>query len=301
MPVPGAGRTSRTARLTRGLPKTTALFVAILALSWTQGESNRPGWCKTEGTYRVLLVGDSWAAVSWLHESLRKSFAEIGRPSTWEKGDVTSIGGSRADQWKEPEKLDLVTRELTAHPSIDCVHVFLGGNDFVNAWNAGLTPAETERSLQRIVDDLAILVDCCLAQQSNVSVVLCGYDYLDFVETTEAAEVPWCATGAVWEKLGNPSPRQLNDAFADLETRKAELADSNPRVFHVNNFGQMQYHFGYPSKNVAPFTLEPPGNPDWPSPPEALNNGLDCMHLNEEGYLVLARNCCEQFYEDHFK
>jgi hypothetical protein len=140
-----------------------------------------------------------------------------------------------------------------------------------------------------------------LAQRSNVAVVLCGYDYLNFVEATAAAAVPWCATDAVREKLGNPSPRQLNEALAKLEELKAALAESNPRVFHVNNLGQMQHHFGYPSKGIAPFELEPPGNPDWPSPPEALNNGLDCMHLSEEGYLVLARNCCKEFYEDHFR
>ena len=231
-----------------------AISILLIALLlWCQAHPSCPSWCETEGEYRVLLVGDSWAAVSWLHGSLRKAFAEMGHPSILEKGDVTAVGGSRAEQWKQPEKLDLVTRELADHPSIDCVHVFLGGNDFVNCWTTSLTLEEEQGVFKRIVDDLSVLVDHCLAQRKDVSVVLCGYDYLNFVEATAAAAVPWCATDAVREKIGNPSSRRLNEALAQLETCKASLAESNPRVFHVNNLGQMQHHFGYPSKGDCPF------------------------------------------------
>ncbi len=253
---------------------------------------------------RVLLVGDSWAQVMWLAGSLRTAFDELGYSDVLERGDVTVLGGSRADQWKKPEKLSLITSELASHPSLDLVHISLGGNDFFTKWKTSLTPDQEIQVLTGITSDLNALIQHTLSQREDVSVLVCGYTYLNFEETREAGLVPWCAASggsAIWPVMEKPTPLQLNMGLAHLEAFKAALADEDPRISHVNNLGLMQYWFGYPSKGIAPQTVPlPEGNPEIPSPPEALNNGLDCAHLSPEGYLVLARNCVKEFYAPHF-
>ncbi len=249
---------------------------------------------------RVLLVGDSWAQVMWLAKSLRTTLDELGYGDVLEKGDVTALGGTRADQWKKLEKLTLITSELASHPSIDLVHISLGGNDFFTKWKTSLSPEQETQVLTGIANDLNVLIQHTLSQREDVSVLICGYTYLNFEETRQAGLVPWCAESggsAIWPIQGMPTPLQANTGLARLEAHKAALAEGDSRVSFVNNLGLMQYWFGYPSKGIAPRTVPlPEGNPELPSPPEALNNGLDCAHLSPEGYLVLARNCVKEFY-----
>ena len=249
---------------------------------------------------RVLLVGDSWAQVMWLAKSLRTGLDELGYGDVLERGDVTALGGTRADQWKKLEKLTLITSELANHPSIDLVHISLGGNDFFTKWKTSLSSEQETQVLTGIANDLNVLIQHTLSQRENVSVLICGYTYLNFEETRQAGLVPWCAESggsAIWPIQGMPTPLQANTGLARLEAVKAALSGEDSRVSFVNNLGLMQYWFGYPSRGIAPKTVPlPEGNPELPSPPEALNNGLDCAHLSPEGYLVLARNCVKEFY-----
>lgn len=274
-------------------------FISCLLLA---GSPTRAEFC--ERTPRVLMLGDSWAHVMWLAQSLRTAFDEAGLGGIVEQGDVTAIGGSRADQWKKADKLALITHELARYPAIDTVHISLGGNDFFSKWKATQSDAEQEQVFTSIAADLEVLIGHILFQRSDLSVFLCGYTYLNFEETRAAGVVPWCASsgeGSIWARMGSPSSLALNQALARLEQYKARLADQNPRVTHLNNLGLMQYQYGYPSRGIAPKSVPlPDGDPNLPSPPEALNNSLDCAHLSPEGYLVLARHCVNNFYAQRY-
>ncbi len=253
-------------------------------------------------TERVLLLGDSWAHVMWLARSLSTVFAEEGFPEVIERGDHTAVGGTRADQWRKPERLALLAKELAEHPTIDIVHVSLGGNDFFSTWKVSLSDEEEARVLGTIASNLEIVVNHILAQRENLTVLLCGYTYLNFEEPRASGAVPWCAEEgdlSIYSKLGKPTPAELNEGLRRLESRKAALAEKNPRVVYVNNLGLMQYEYGYPSKGIAPKTVPlPEGVPDLPSPPESLNLAQDCAHLSPEGYKTLAKNCFEKFYRE---
>jgi lysophospholipase L1-like esterase len=253
------------------------------------------------GTYRILLVGDSWAEVTFLHRSLERVFTEQGLPDIRVKGDRTAIGGSRADQWAKPDRLALVERELTENPTLDFVHVFLGGNDLNGAWNRALSQEEQQALFARIAKDLSILVERCLSVREDVQVVLCGYDYVNFEEPRWIGDVPWCATEAIWSKLGRPTPAEINQAFIDLEEHKKELAAGSKRVHHLDNFGLMQCRYGYPARGLAAQAFSPGGDENLPSPPEALNDRKDCLHLSREGYDLLAENAFLKVYSGFFQ
>ena len=99
-------------------------------------------------TRRLLLVGDSWPAFMWAGipvmdpggRVFQEAFIENGLGQWEEWGQYTTIPTSMAYEWAGNEltpwllgKLDLIRRELRDNPTIDIVHLCLGGNDFGRA------------------------------------------------------------------------------------------------------------------------------------------------------------------------
>ena len=86
-----------------------------------------------EPTPRILLVGDSWAARAFRTRAFRTALENKGLRQFEEKGDVTAIGGTTASDWASPPYLERITEELEACPTLDIVHLSIGGNDFLQA------------------------------------------------------------------------------------------------------------------------------------------------------------------------
>src|SRR5690606_13045414 len=106
------------------------------------------------------------------------------------------------------------------------------------------------------------------------------------------AQDPYGANAVLWANIGQPSPRELNEALIELGERQRELAvEYGARVAYVNNWGLMHHWFGY--NNVfAPEQYDAPwGHPSYPVPQASLaNSGADAIHLNETGYEIVALN-----------
>lgn len=259
---------------------------------------------------RVLLVGDSWAEVMWNQRNLQRTFDAAGRadvleynPPSTPVDQRTAISGMTASAYNTPAFLQRITDALAAQPTIDMVHVSLGGNDLLASWKASMGPAEEEALFDSIRDNIAGVVQHCLNQRPNIRVVIVGYDFLNFLDTSSNSS---CV--AMWLLMDGPSVRRLNDALTLLEAKKRDLANSlGPRVAYVHNLGLMQFWVGYPPW-FGPFLVSPPGgppayspfpggNPDFPTHTSRLaSNGTDCIHLNVQGYDELAANAYQQVY-----
>lgn len=105
---------------------------------------------KTDTTIpRILLVGDSWpwflwtGFMFWSYENgsaFRDVLPEMGY-GRWSDQGEPAIAGSMITQWTRNEltqtpwgqlgKLDFIRRELAEYPTIDIVHLCLGGNDYI--------------------------------------------------------------------------------------------------------------------------------------------------------------------------
>lgn len=267
---------------------------------------------------RVLLVGDSWSGYLWSNRTMRAVFQSFGKGNYLEKGDVTAIGGTTAAQWATASYLNKITQELAANPTIDCVQICLGGNDALagqagGGWHTGLSPEQVTVLVGRILTNIETVVKHVLSVRPEATVILCGYDFPNFVESVDQDPFGPCAL--MWANLGRPLPSQINGALSLLEAGKRDLALAySPAVFYVHNQGLMQYLFGYPSLGVPPgavpypgvypvYSPFPGGAPDYPSPPEAMNGfggRLDCIHLNRDGYLGIGTSCWYEFYQYKF-
>jgi len=252
----------------------------------------------------MLLVGDSWAMFLSAFRSFPQAFAERGKenpgivPMYWP--------GSEARDWNAFFPKFLLGWTLKTRPSIEVAVISLGGNDLLGDYHTSLTADEKRRLYKRIRSDLEGLILFMLEQKPSLKITISGYDYPNFVESVRNPFFD--AYRQEWQEAGCPTPEEANDALIGLARAQQEIADTYDRVEFVNNFGLMQWAFGYPAIGLPPQTvpfpterietgLPPSGDPRLPSPPQGmltLGPFVDAIHLNRLGYRLLAGNLIDR-------
>lgn len=229
-----------------------------------------------EPTPRILLVGDSWAARAWRTRAFRTALESRGLPQFEEKGDVTAIGGTTASDWASPPYLERITEELEAYPTLDIVHLSIGGNDFLQA--APSSPLDALGILLRILEDTRTVVEHIESVRPEARIAYAVYDYV-----------------------------LAGDGFAfELGTLARAVrfqARAHPNVFLLNQLGVLHHEFGYPGAfepgerplpggypRYRPFLG---GDPSFPGSPELFD---DPIHPNEAALVALAQHAVDEFY-----
>jgi lysophospholipase L1-like esterase len=250
---------------------------------------------------RILIVGDSWAAGIVGFQAIDRVFDTEGLVGIEARGDSTALGGSRADQWAANQggKLDALAAALAEHPSIDIVHLSIGGNDFLkyNLENdlGKLSKEERAEKWLAICADIRTIAEFILENRPDAKVLLNDYDFLDPTLMAKTYNMAF---------KGDPSAPQLNSYQLELGLEKRALAEAIEGLEYIHHFGLMQYHFGIPGVAEAkslPYPGQAPdyepypgGNIEHPSPAEAMPDGV---HPVPEGYVHIIANCFAQFYE----
>ncbi len=252
---------------------------------------------EAQTTTRLLIVGDSWAEEQWEDEAHEIVFSQNGLSDFGIYGESTTESGSTAFDWKQAAYLQLVDAALATYPDIDTVQLTVGGNDFLDVWNTGMTEAEIETLTNAILFDLGLIIDHILAQDPGIEILVSLYDYPNFRDTLGGLG-GWFACGPRHDDMGQPTPRQLNEAATGLVDSIAAIAGQNARIHFVDHFSLMQNHYGLPG--MPPGSIDPPGDITEPSPVEAMREhffgtATDCFHLKPEGYEVIVQNLVDQF------
>lgn len=280
--------------LLRDRTQTLTIMVVLFALGFGTATAQ-------EKTKRILIVGDSWTmsltaenrdgfpAPDVFDNVLEKNgFAQYET-----QGAVTAWGGRQASHWAKPEHCDEIVAELHAHPTIDIVHLIVGGNDFLTAVQKpgfkSKTAQERDAVWTGIQKDVQTIVDTCLGVRDTVRVVVAGYDYLDAV----SAHKFWSMD------FHGATQTELNSWFTELGRKKLEIARNTPRCEYIQNWGTLQYWFGDPPESV-PYPGGPPdydpypgGDIDAPMPPGISPDGI---HPNEAAHAKMLQNAVDQFY-----
>ena len=243
-----------------------------------------------EATKRILIVGDSWAASITAEnrdgfpapDVFDKALAENGLARFETQGQATAWGGRKASDWAKPEHLATIKAELEKYPSIDIVHLIIGGNDFLSlAMKDGLAgKSAEERQLvwDPIIANIRTTVESCLAVRANIRVVIADYDYLDY----ELARQAWKMD------FGTATTAELNTWLRELGDRKKKLAEEIDHCEYVDNWGTLQYWFVEPAKSIAR-----PGDPAKGMPAGISPDGI---HPNEEAHKRLLQNAIDAYY-----
>ena len=287
------------------------LTVLVLSLSWgaagalaaeglgASGLTENLG----EAVPRVLMVGDSWAEFMWKGQSLRETFAANGRPDIVEEGTTTALSGTTAAEWTDSMMLQLIDDALAANPTIDTVQLTLGGNDFLagqsgGGWWTGISTVDLATLEAQILSDIGTVMDHILGLDPELEILVSLYDYTNFDESLSGALGFTCSPR--WDDLGQPTALEINTAAAGLRDAIVSAVDARPRVFFVDHTGLMQFVFGYPDQGIPPGQLIPPGDPNRHNPIEAMWLLNDCIHLGGDGYLAVAQNLWDGYYDQRF-
>jgi len=235
-------------------------------------------------TPRILVLGDSWAQLVWNQRDIRNALERRGLGDFVEVGEETAIGGTTAADWAAPQNLPRITRALQEHPSVDIVHLSIGGNDFLQGGLALVTEAGRRELTARIVEDIEKIVDHIHGIRPQTRVLLVGYDF---------------ASAAM-----GPAPIPLqNSAITEFGRARLALARRKPGLDYAHNLGLMQATFGI-KPDVTPGALSLPGGPpDYepfpggdPTRASPRAEFRDPAHLSEAGYRVLVERAADLFY-----
>jgi len=259
----------------------------------------------------VLLVGDSWARFMFDDAALPMVLTAHGHPEIAVFGDATTENGTTAQDWSHADRLQLIHDQLTAHPEVEVVVLFLGGNDFLaglsgGGWYVGISPEAETQLFDDIGSDLGIVIDAILGFEPEIEVVLNSYDYPNFVDTLTGLVGTYLCV-PLYADLNGPTPFEINSVTPQLDARELALATTRPRLTVVRHWGLMQYLYGFPSDGIQPGDLLPPGDLTRPSPLASMRKydilGIvddDCFHLRPEGYDALAEQIWANALLRHF-
>lgn len=265
------------------------------------GSMASAGAAAPDRTKKILIVGDSWA-MSITKENVDgfpsadvfdDVLAANGLGAYATEGATTAWGGRRASDWAKPAMLDRIQAALAASPSIDYVHLIVGGNDFLGAVEtAGFrTKSGVERGevWAGILSDVEKIVVRCLSVRPGIRVVVAGYDYLDFD-----------AAAAFWKRdFHGVDSATLNGWLVEFSRAQCEYTKSEPRCTYVQNFGTLQYWFGTPPRAV-PLPGQAPGYVPFPggdsAQPMPAGVSPDGIHPGAAAHARLLQNAVDQCY-----
>jgi len=255
---------------------------------------------------RILIVGDSWASsiATTHHDPIPPGFGsldkvlQVNRLGGYKsEGGPTAWGGRKASDWVKPQNMALITQQLENNPTIDIVHLIIGGNDYLSRFAQGtnvwsLTPEQRDEIWNGIKANVQKIVDHCLSIRPDIRVVISDYDYLNASQ----------AEPAYGFNFGGATPEQLNATFMELGRKKMEIAQSTPRCYYISHWGRLHHHYGYPEADL-PLPGDPPscdpyagGDPKSPMPPGASVG--DGIHPTDEAHRYMLQRCVDVFYRE---
>jgi hypothetical protein len=195
---------------------------------------------------RVLMLGDSWTHFMWADRAIRDVLIERGL-SQYEEFNI-AVGGTKANQWVED--LDDIKAYLLENPTIDVVFMTLGGNDMlygdpINWWDSLELPGGEDAFFNSVAENVAKVCQAAIEVRPDIHVAVCSYDYMNCLRKTSDS----VCTLTPEQALANIN--YVNQAMIRCEKRVLQYVNQVERVQFVNNYGLMQYTFGYPGNVPA--------------------------------------------------
>jgi lysophospholipase L1-like esterase len=267
--------------------------------------------CTETNVDRVLLIGDSWAAMMNTDNTFNTSFATWGHTKYKFYTNATlAENGTETTDFIQQARLDEIQTQLLAHPTIDFVHISLGGNDVLGEWHKTWPQAKTDSLLNAVSIRLTTIMDFIKSVRPDIKIVWSGYAYPNFGEII-GEMAPFQTTHpfyATWNGMGQPTFAQINGVLNYYSDAMEVMAANDPQLTFVRAPGLMQYAFGQlvnlsvpPSGNYPALTAPLPGGfPDYPSPKTAMRNYVvfrDCFHLSADGFSEFIRYQTQKYYQ----
>lgn len=273
--------------------------------------SNILAQCPQNNETKVLLVGDSWAFFMGVDQTINKVFDDWGFPEYEFKTNLTlAENGATTNDFLSPTKQGEIANQLISNPSIDFVHLSIGGNDVLGNWKSQtFTQAQTDSLVQQVEDSIYAVIDFIKGIRPDVKIVYSGYAYPNFGEVIHDQLIPTAHPFyGTWDDMEQPTFIEINSILNKFSDDLLAHFANDPRVSFTKATGITQYTFGQidplsisPGGTYLPFTVSlPEGNPNYPSPKESMRDyGItkDCFHLSKKGFYDFISYTAQKFYQ----
>lgn len=284
--------------------------ILLLGLMASAFSSKSFAQCSENETPKVLLVGDSWAFFMSVDQTINDVLFDWGHTGyTYYTNLTLAENGAETDDFLLPAKQQEIQAKLNEFPSIEVVHLSIGGNDVLGDWNINFTQQQTDSLANAVLARLDSVITFIKSARPGIQILWSGYTYPNFEEVIESAapfqtQHPFYGT---WQGMGFPSFLQLNEVQNNFSNLILSFYANDAQVHYVPATGLMQYVFGQtsplgvaPGGTYAPFSVPLPlGDPTYPSPKTTMRNyGLtrDCFHLSAAGYYELINYHAQKYY-----
>lgn len=283
------------------------LFLFVLSL-FVNG--NVFSQCTETNETKVLMVGDSWSFFMHLDGTFNSVFKSWGFSNYKYLSNYTvSENGAQTDDFMGGAKQTEIKNLLDANPSIEVVHLSIGGNDLLGSWKVSSTPGQIDTMENEVFDRLDSVMRFIKSCRPGIRIVWSGYVYPNFEEVIST--FPAGATNhffyGKWRDMEFPTFIQINSLLNRVSARMETYAANDPQVDFVKCTGVLQYIYGQttalavaPGGTYQPYSVALPlGDPNYPSPKSTMRNqgiGLDCYHLSPQAYRDFINYQTQKFY-----
>ncbi len=283
-----------------------------LAFSFTFAlYGNVASQCTETPVERVMLIGDSWAAMMGTDNTINSVLQNWGHSGyKFYTNSTLSENGTKTTDFLQPARLAEIQNQLTARPTIDFVHLSIGGNDVLNTWHKSWSQAKTDSLLDSVQARLVAIIDFIKVARPGIKILWSGYAYPNFGEII-GEMAPFQTTHPfypTWNGMGQPTFAELNGLLNYFSDAIQIMADNDPQVEFVMATGVLQYTFGQtanlsvpPGGNYPAYTAPLPlGFPNYPSPKPAMRNYVlfrDCFHLSAQGFSDFVSYHARKYYQ----
>lgn len=275
--------------------------------------------CNNNLTPKILLIGDSWANFMHLNQSVQDAFNNYGFSDLGQLSDnnLTFAGARTTDFINDTAKLNDLRDEIVSNPTLEYVHLSIGGNDVIYTWDVNYTQQQTDVLFDSVFNRTLRIIDFIHSVNPNLQIVWSGYVYTNFGDVIGAlpsflqSQHPYYVT---WSGMGFPNFQQLNGLLLSFANRVKTYAAPQDRVHYVQALGLMQNFYGQTSPLSVPpsgtyaaaTTATDTGLIDYPSPAAAMlslgnipltNFALtDCFHLSPTSFEVFMDHQFDRYY-----
>lgn len=275
--------------------------------------------CNTSTTPKILLIGDSWANFMHLNQSVQDAlnnygFSDLGQLSD---NNLTFAGAKTTGFLNDTTKLNDLRDEIISNPTLEYVHLSIGGNDVIYTWDVNYTQQMTDVLFDSVYNRILRIIDFIHSVNPNLKIVWAGYVYTNFGDVIGALPTflqshhPYYGT---WSGMGFPNFQQINNLLLSFSNRVKAFAAQQDRVHYVQALGLMQNFYGQTnSLSVPPSGTYAAGSSsidsgrlDYPSPAAAMlslgnipltNFSItDCFHLSPNAFEVFMDYQLDRFY-----
>lgn len=284
------------------------LFTIVIQLFATKifaqcAEVNQP---------KVLLVGDSWAFFMDVDKTFNNALKKYGHSNyKYLTNTVIAENGAETNDFLLADKQHMIDSLIKANPSIEVVHLSIGGNDVLGDWKVSSSSGFVDTLFHNISTRMNAIVTFIKTTKPGIKIVWSGYVYPNFGEVIQTSG--WGSGHPFysnWQKMEFPTFIQLNTMLNRFSDSMEVYSAGDPQVEFYKCTGLLQNTFGQttplgiaPSGTYAPYSLPmPEGDPNYPSPKTSMRDyGItrDCFHLSPQGYNDFIEFQVQKFYQKY--